>query len=150
MLPEGALGFGAHCGLLARRQDAVRRGLGKPVVLPRLAWRDATEARADLAAWLTRWQDKHAKFCAWVEANIDETFAFYRLPKAHHKHLKSTNLLERLNQPMASGIGLANVRERLRVIYGATYHLTIDSEPGRGTRARIEVPELVDAERITA
>jgi putative transposase len=33
-----------------------------------------------------------------VEANIDETFAFYRLPRAHHKHLKSTNLLERLNQ----------------------------------------------------
>lgn len=59
---------------------------------------DAEEARHDLAAWLTRWQDKHPKLCAWVEANIDETFAFYRLPRAHHKHLKSTNLLERLNQ----------------------------------------------------
>lgn len=59
---------------------------------------DATEARHDLAAWLSRWQDKHPKLCTWVEANIDETFAFYRLPRAHHKHLKSTNLLERLNQ----------------------------------------------------
>jgi putative transposase len=59
---------------------------------------DAEEARRDLAAWLARWQDKHPKLCAWVEANIDETFAFYRLPRAHHKHLKSTNLLERLNQ----------------------------------------------------
>jgi len=59
---------------------------------------DANEARHDLAAWLARWQDKHPKLCAWVEANIDETFAFYRLPRAHHKHLKSTNLLERLNQ----------------------------------------------------
>lgn len=59
---------------------------------------DAEEARQDLAAWLCRWQDKHPKLCAWVEANIDETFAFYRLPRAHHKHLKSTNLLERLNQ----------------------------------------------------
>ena len=33
-------------------------------------------------------------------------------------------LLERLEQPMASGIGLANVRERLRVIYGAAYQLS--------------------------
>ncbi len=33
-----------------------------------------------------------------MEANIEETFAFYRLPRAHHKHLKSTNLIERLNQ----------------------------------------------------
>jgi len=59
-------------------------------------------------------------------------------------------LLERLEQPMASGIGLANVRERLRVIYGATYQLTMASEPGKGTRARIEIPELMAAEQITA
>jgi sensor histidine kinase YesM len=51
---------------------------------------------------------------------------------------------------MASGIGLANVRERLRVIYGATYQLTLDSQPGAGTRARIEIPELLAAEQITA
>ena len=70
--------------------------------LQELRWlydrRDATEARTDLAAWLARWQDKHPKLCTWVEANIEETFTFYRLPLAHHKHLKSTNLLERLNQ----------------------------------------------------
>jgi two-component system LytT family sensor kinase len=58
-------------------------------------------------------------------------------------------ILDRLNQPMSSGIGLANVRERLRVIYGATYQLTLASEPGRGTSARIEVPELAAAEKIT-
>lgn len=70
--------------------------------LQELRWlydrRDATEARTDLQAWLARWQDKHPKLCEWVEANIEETFAYYRLPQAHHKHLKSTNLLERLNQ----------------------------------------------------
>ena len=59
-------------------------------------------------------------------------------------------LMERLDAPMSSGIGLANVRERLRVIYGATYHLTLTSQPGRGTTARIEVPELLVADRITA
>ena len=59
-------------------------------------------------------------------------------------------LVERLEAPMASGIGLANVRERLRVIYGATYQLTLTSEPGRGTTARIEVPDLLASEQITA
>jgi len=59
-------------------------------------------------------------------------------------------LLERLDEPMASGIGLANVRERLRVIYGAAYQLTLTSEPGHGTRARIEIPEFAPVERIPA
>ena len=59
-------------------------------------------------------------------------------------------LMEWLDQPMASGIGLANVRERLRVIYGASYQLKLASEPGKGTTARIEIPELMAAEQITA
>ena len=56
-------------------------------------------------------------------------------------------LMERLEQPMSSGIGLANVRERLRVIYGASFSLKITSEPGKGTSARIEVPELTAVEQ---
>jgi two-component system LytT family sensor kinase len=59
-------------------------------------------------------------------------------------------VLDRLEQPMSSGIGLANVRERLRAIYGASYQLTLTSEPGKGTIARIEIPELMVAEPITA
>jgi two-component system LytT family sensor kinase len=58
--------------------------------------------------------------------------------------------IERLDQPMSTGIGLANVRERLRVIYGAAYQLRLTSEPGKGTNARIEVPELMESEQITA
>jgi transposase-like protein len=60
--------------------------------------RDAAEARRDLAAWLLKWQDKYPKLCDWVESNIEETLTFYRLPAQHHKHLKSTNMLERLNE----------------------------------------------------
>jgi two-component system LytT family sensor kinase len=59
-------------------------------------------------------------------------------------------VLDRLSEPMSSGIGIANVRERLRVIYGATYQLRLDSEPGRGTCARIEVSELTQVQQITA
>ena len=43
------------------------------------------------------WQEKYPRLCAWVEENIEETLTFYRLPR-DHKHLKSTNMLERLNQ----------------------------------------------------
>jgi putative transposase len=60
--------------------------------------RDLAEVRRDLAAWLAKWQDKYPKLCVWVEDNIEETLTFYRLPLAHHKHMKSTNMLERLNQ----------------------------------------------------
>ena len=32
------------------------------------------------------------------------------------------------------GIGLSNVRERLRVLYGTDFHLDIESHAGQGTR----------------
>ena len=70
--------------------------------LQELRWmyerRDGDEARRDLKPWLEKWTAKYPKLCAWGEANIEETWTFYRLPVAHHKHLKSTNLLERFNQ----------------------------------------------------
>jgi two-component system LytT family sensor kinase len=49
-----------------------------------------------------------------------------------------------------TGIGLRNVNERLRVIYGANYELKLHSTPGQGTLVRIEIPELVVPERATA
>jgi transposase-like protein len=70
--------------------------------LQELRWiydrRDLAEARADLAAWIGKWQAKYPRLVAWAEENIEETLTFYRLPRQHHKHLKSTNMLERLNE----------------------------------------------------
>jgi len=72
--------------------------------LTELRWlydrRNLQEARSDLAAWLTKWSSRYPKLCDWVEANIEQTLTFYRLPQAHHKHLKSTHLLERLNEEL--------------------------------------------------
>ncbi len=70
--------------------------------LQELRWlydrRSIEEARRDLAAWIAKWAARYGKLVAWVEENIEETFTFYRLPRQHHKHLKSTNMLERLNE----------------------------------------------------
>lgn len=60
--------------------------------------RTLEEAREDLSAWLEKWLPKYPKLCAWAEENIEQTLSFYRLPRQHHKHLKSTNMLERLNE----------------------------------------------------
>ncbi len=62
--------------------------------------RNLGEARNDLGAWITKWESRYAKLVAWVEENIEETLTFYRLPPQHHKHLKSTNMLERLNEEL--------------------------------------------------
>jgi putative transposase len=79
--------------------------------LQELRWlydrRDVAEARRGLAAWLQRWQTTYPRLCGWVEANIEPTLSFYRLPRQHHKHLKSTNMLERLNE---------EIRRRTRVV----------------------------------
>jgi two-component system LytT family sensor kinase len=45
------------------------------------------------------------------------------------------NLLDR-------GVGVSNVNERLKVLFGSGHSMRIDSKPGRGTRVEIDVPEL--------
>ena len=79
--------------------------------LQELRWlydrRNVQEARQDLAAWLNKWGQKYPKLCDWVEDSIDETLSFYTLPLQHHKHMKSTNMLERLNE---------EIKRRTRVV----------------------------------
>lgn len=62
--------------------------------------RTGEEARQDLRVWLGKWEGRYPKLCRWVEDNIEETLTFYALPAEHHKHLKSTNLLERFNEEL--------------------------------------------------
>ena len=50
---------------------------------------------------------------------------------------------ERLPHVYVEGIGLSNVRERLRVLYGTDFQLDIQSRLSEGTVIRIEIPELV-------
>jgi two-component system, LytTR family, sensor kinase len=50
---------------------------------------------------------------------------------------------EKLPHVYVEGIGLSNVRERLRVLYGEDFLLEIESREGQGTIIKIDVPELV-------
>jgi two-component system LytT family sensor kinase len=50
---------------------------------------------------------------------------------------------EKMPHVYVEGIGLSNVRERLRVLYGTDFRLEIESRSGEGTLIRIDIPELV-------
>mgnify|MGYP000547985951 CR=1 FL=1 len=86
--------------------------------------RTLKEAQADLAAWLTRWQQRYARLTDWAEDAIGETLTFYMLPRQHHKHLKSTNMLERLNEVIYVGrpaFGLGVRIDRVMTDNGSCY-----------------------------
>lgn len=56
------------------------------------------EAKKALDAWLEKWGKRYPKLCDWVEDNIFETLNFYALPRQHHKNMKSSNVIERINE----------------------------------------------------
>jgi two-component system LytT family sensor kinase len=49
----------------------------------------------------------------------------------------------RMPQVYVEGIGISNVHERLKILYGADFTMDIRSREGEGTRIRIDVPEVV-------
>ncbi len=53
---------------------------------------------------------------------------------------------ERLAQIYGEGIGISNVHERLRLLYGDQFKMDIRSQEGQGTQIHIEIPELATAE----
>ena len=62
----------------------------------------------------------------------------------------AANLLERPTGLGGTGIGMANVAERLKVLYGDTARMTIDSHEGKGTLVRLRLPILETAGAIPA
>jgi two-component system LytT family sensor kinase len=57
---------------------------------------------------------------------------------------------DRLQNALSGGIGLSNVDERLRVVYGTQCSVRLTSAPGQGTVARIDIPLAVPEERAAS
>jgi two-component system LytT family sensor kinase len=55
-----------------------------------------------------------------------------------------------LEDAFTGGIGLSNVNERLRTIYGASCGLNLTSVPGIGTSVSVEIPDVTWPERSIA
>ena len=52
----------------------------------------------------------------------------------------------KLARMLETGIGVSNVSERLKVLFGSNYRMWVDSQPGNGTRIAIEFPETLLAQ----
>jgi two-component system LytT family sensor kinase len=63
--------------------------------------------------------------------------------------MAAVQLLERPTGLGGSGIGMANVAERLKVLYGDTARMHIDSREGKGTLIRLRLP-ILPSERPAA
>lgn len=56
---------------------------------------------------------------------------------------------EALDSIYERGIGVSNVNERLRVLFGTRYRMQVESKPGSGTRTHLDIPEM-DTELLEA
>jgi sensor histidine kinase YesM len=62
----------------------------------------------------------------------------------------SAQLLEKPTGVGGTGIGMANVAERLKVLYGGAARMTIDTHEGKGTLVRLRLPVLETTGSIPA
>jgi two-component system LytT family sensor kinase len=54
------------------------------------------------------------------------------------------------SMPTRSGIGMANIAERLKVLYGDTARMKVESQPGKGTLVRMRLPILNEDSAVPA
>ena len=59
-----------------------------------------TAARTMLKQWIAAWQGLYPALVTFVESSIDETLTFFAFPPYHRRHIRSTNVLERLNEEL--------------------------------------------------
>ena len=60
----------------------------------------AQAAHDRLIQFLNDWRSSEPKLTAWAEDNLPQGFTVFEQPKAHRKHLRTTNPIERLNQEL--------------------------------------------------
>jgi two-component system, LytTR family, sensor kinase len=58
--------------------------------------------------------------------------------------------IEKANGFTRTGIGMANIAERLKVLYGDTSKITVESQSGRGTLVRLRLPILQEGSGVPA
>lgn len=96
---------------------------------------DRHEADRLLAQLVKKYQDSAPDLSAWIEADIPEGLTVFELPPSHRRRLRTTNMLERLNQEIKRRTRVAtlfpNEASLLRLVSAVLSETSDDWETGK-------------------
>ena len=92
-------------------------------------------AGEQLGRVVRKYQKSAPKLSAWMEENVPESFAVFRLPPAHRVRLRTTNMLERVNRELKRRTRVAtlfpNEASLLRLVTAVLMELSEEWETGK-------------------
>ena len=96
---------------------------------------DRNEAQRQLDIAVKKYAKSAPKLSAWIEANIPEGLTVFKLPTAHRRRLRTTNMLERVNKEIKRRTRVAtlfpNEASLLRLTSAVLVEITEDWETGK-------------------
>jgi putative transposase len=96
---------------------------------------DDHAAAAQLGRVVRKYEKSAPKLSAWMEENVPESFAAFRLPPAHRVRLRTTNMLERVHRELKRRTRVAtlfpNEASLLRLVTAVLMELSEEWETGK-------------------
>jgi putative transposase len=92
-------------------------------------------AGEQLGRVVRKYQKTAPKLAQWMEENVPESFAVFRLPPSHRQRLRTTNMLERINRELKRRTRVAtlfpNEASLLRLVTAVLMELSEEWETGK-------------------
>jgi len=96
---------------------------------------DEHAAREQLGRVMRKYQKSAPKLSEWMEENVPESFAVFRLPPTHRQRLRTTNMLERVHRELKRRTRVAtlfpNEASLLRLVTAVLMELSEEWETGK-------------------
>lgn len=96
---------------------------------------DRHEAERLLTQLVTKYEQSAPDFSTWAETNVPESLTVFDLPASHRRRLRTTNMLERLNQEIKRRTRVAtlfpNEASLLRLVSAILIETSEDWETGK-------------------
>jgi putative transposase len=96
---------------------------------------DEHAAGEQLRRVVRKYEKSAPKLSAWMEENVPESFAVFRLPPSHRQRLRTTNMLERLNRELKRRTRVAtlfpNEASLLRLVTAVLMELSEEWQTGK-------------------
>jgi putative transposase len=96
---------------------------------------DRREAERLLAQVVERYTASAPQLAAWLEANVPEGLTVFGLPRSHRRRLRTTNMLERLNEEIVRRTQVAGLfpheASLLRLVSAVTMEISEEWETNR-------------------